>query len=132
MAPHATKPYSLVPLFSVTLRPVVSTSRLGNARALPPLRDVIRLLHGWLGIAVLLLATLPLCAASPLNWRWSNPLPFGSDIFDMCYGLGLTVAVTERGGIFTSEDLDLWEPRVSHTTNALRAVTFFGDRLVIT
>ena len=50
----------------------------------------------------------------------------------MAYGLGLTVAVTERGGIFTSEDLTFWEPRDSHTTNALRAVTFFGPRLVIT
>jgi hypothetical protein len=68
----------------------------------------------------------------PKRWRWSNPQPFGGNVFDMAYGLGLTVAVTERGQIFTSEDLVFWEPRHSGTTNSLRAVTFFGHRLVIT
>src|SRR6185436_3017979 len=68
----------------------------------------------------------------PTHWRWSNPQPFGGNIFDLSYGLGLAVAVTERGQIFTSEDLEFWEPRRSGTTNSLRAVTFFGDRLIIT
>lgn len=68
----------------------------------------------------------------PARWRWSNPRPFGGNIFDTAYGLGLTVAVTERGQIFTSDDLLFWEPRDSGTTNSLRAVTFFGNRLVIT
>ncbi len=70
-------------------------------------------------------------APLPARWRWSNPAPFGGNIFDTTYGFGLTVAVTERGQIFTTEDLLFWEPRDSHTTNSLRAVTFFGDRLVI-
>jgi hypothetical protein len=70
-------------------------------------------------------------AQLPQRWRWSNPAPFGGNIYDMAYGLGLTVAVTERGGIHTSEDLIFWEPRDSHTSNALRAVTFLGNRLVI-
>lgn len=79
------------------------------------------------------LLTLEITAA-PLasRWRWSNPAPFGGNVFDTTYGLGLTVAVTERGQIFTSEDLLFWEPRDSHTTNSLRAVTFLGERLVIT
>ena len=73
-------------------------------------------------------------SAAPLpgRWRWSNPAPFGGNIFDMAYGLGLTVAVAERGQIFTSDDLVFWEPRDSGTTNSLRAVAFFGNRLVIT
>jgi hypothetical protein len=71
-------------------------------------------------------------APLPSRWRWSNPAPFGGNIFDMAYGLGLTVAVAERGQIFTSDDLVFWEPRDSSTTNSLRAVAFFGDRLVIT
>ncbi|MEW6305943.1 MAG: hypothetical protein AB1705_20905 [Verrucomicrobiota bacterium] len=50
----------------------------------------------------------------------------------MAYHLGVTVQVAERGQIYTSEDLSFWQPRVSGTTNSLRAVTFFGDRLVIT
>lgn len=50
----------------------------------------------------------------------------------MAYGLGLTVQVGERGQIYTSEDLRLWHPRASGTTNALRGTAFFGNRLLIT
>ncbi len=72
----------------------------------------------------------------PLRWRWSNPTPHGGNVVDMAYspGRGLGVQVAERGQIYTSADLNLWLPRESHTTNALRAVTFFGaaQRIVIT
>lgn len=68
----------------------------------------------------------------PFRWRWSNPAPHGGNVFDMTYGLGLTVQVCERGQIYTSEDLQLWQPRTSGTTNALRATTFFGSRLLVT
>jgi len=71
-------------------------------------------------------------AGSPFRWRWSNPAPHGGNVFDMAYGLGLTVQVCERGQIYTSEDLRLWHPRASGTTNALRATTFFNNRLLIT
>lgn len=71
-------------------------------------------------------------ATLPARWRWSNPAPHGGNVFDMTYGLGLTVEVAERGQIYTSEDLIFWEPRESNTTNSLRAATFFGGRLVIT
>lgn len=71
-------------------------------------------------------------AGSPFRWRWSNPAPHGGNVFDMAYGLGLTVQVCERGQIYTSEDLLLWHPRTSGTTNALRATTFFNNRLLIT
>ena len=91
--------------------------------------------HWALGLGLALLAgdSLALGAAAlPARWRWSNPAPLGANIFDMAYGFGLTVAVAERGQIFTSDDLGFWEPRESGTTNSLRAVTFFGSRLVIT
>jgi len=70
----------------------------------------------------------------PLRWRWSNPLPHGNNIVDMTYSAlpGLAVQVTERGQIYTTADLDLWLPRDSGVTNALRAVTFFGTRVVVT
>jgi hypothetical protein len=45
---------------------------------------------------------------------------------------GLIVQVGERGQIFTTEDLVSFTPRDSHTTNFLRAVTFFGGRIVVT
>ena len=70
-------------------------------------------------------------AGSPFRWRWSSPAPHGGNIFDMAYGLGLTVQVCERGQIYSSEDLLLWHPRTSGTTNALRATTFFNNRLLI-
>lgn len=68
----------------------------------------------------------------PFRWRWSNPAPHGGNVFDMTYGLGLTVQICERGQIYTSEDLQLWHPRTSGTTNALRATAFFGSRLLVT
>ena len=70
----------------------------------------------------------------PLRWRWSNPLPHGGHIYDMAYSAsrGLAVQVSERGQIFTSGNLDLWLPRDTGVTNELRAVTFFGQRIVVT
>lgn len=76
-----------------------------------------------------------LCAVDfPLRWRWSNPAPHGNNIIGMAYStnLHLGVQVTERGQIYTSDDLILWLHRESGTTNALRGVTFFGNRIVIT
>src|SRR6266436_6365781 len=97
-----------------------------------PIPATIRLISELL-LLVILSAALELKAVDlPLRWRWSNPTPHGGNIFDMTYGLGLTVAVAERGQIYTSDDLVLWEPRDSGVTNALRAVRFFGDRLIIT
>jgi hypothetical protein len=68
----------------------------------------------------------------PLRWRWSNPTPHGANIIDMAFKDGLAVQVAERGQIFTSDDLLFWTPRESGTTSALRAVTFFNNRIVIT
>jgi hypothetical protein len=70
----------------------------------------------------------------PLRWRWSNPRPHGNNVLDMAYSplLGLGVQVAERGQVYTSDDLSNWLPRDSGVTNALRAVTFFGTRIVIT
>jgi hypothetical protein len=82
--------------------------------------------------ALLLFLAADASAGSPFRWRWSNPGPHGANIFDMSYGLGLTVQVGERGQIYTSEDLRLWHPRASGTTNALRATTFFNQRLLVT
>jgi hypothetical protein len=84
---------------------------------------------------LLLLQTLPAFAISlPLHWHWSNPQPHGGNVVDMAFhpSLFLAVQVAERGQIYTSDDLDIWLPRESNTTNALRAVTFFGSRILIT
>src|SRR5437016_26281 len=70
----------------------------------------------------------------PLRWRWSNPRPHGNNIVDMAYSpaLDLGVQVAERGQLYTSDNLSTWLPRDSGVTNALRAVTFFGPRIVVT
>jgi hypothetical protein len=68
----------------------------------------------------------------PLTWQWSNPSPHGNNIIDMAdKGNVLTIQVSERGQIHVSEDLVSWLPADSHTTKALRAVTFFGSHPII-
>ena len=75
----------------------------------------------------------------PLRWRWSNPTPHGNNVINMAFLYApptqRAVQVTERGQIYTSEDLILWTPRDSGATNALRGVTFFNvagtNRIVI-
>lgn len=91
---------------------------------------------GALIVAVCLTTALAGAVDYPLRWRWSNPAPHGGNVVDMAYSASrsLAVQVAERGQIYTSSDLDLWLPRESNLTNALRAVTFFGpsQRVVTT
>jgi hypothetical protein len=88
--------------------------------------------HPFISTVFLLTAGLTLSAAAAPVWRWSNPTPHGNNIVDMADHNGLTIQVAERGQIYASYDLDLWLPGDTHTTNALRAVTFFGERIVVT
>ena len=84
---------------------------------------------------MLLLVFGELTAANlPLRWRWSYPTPHGANIVDMAYSptLSLAVQVAERGQLYTSDNLSTWLPRDSGVTNALRGVTFFGTRIVVT
>ncbi|PYL00830.1 MAG: hypothetical protein DME19_03800 [Verrucomicrobia bacterium] len=87
-----------------------------------------------LGMVLLFPVQKSVAVTFPLRWRWSNPLPHGNNTVDMAYSatLGLGVQVTERGQLYTSDNLSTWLPRDSRVTNALRAVTFFGPRIVIT
>jgi hypothetical protein len=84
----------------------------------------------WLGGGLICLAD----DNEPLLWRWSNPAPHGNNIVDMSWSsaAGYAVQVTERGGLYTSEDLERWIPRASGTKEALRSAAFLGKRLVIT
>lgn len=102
-------------------------------RVTPTNHFVKRRFKAALGLAMVFLPPLALLSAGPpLRWRWSNPRPHGNNIIDTAHAGGLYAQVGERGQIYTSTDLDLWIPRESGTTNALRAVTFFGGRIVIT
>ncbi len=86
-------------------------------------------------VGLLLLASPDSHGANfPLRWRWSNPRPHGNNVVDMAYSplLGLGVQVAERGQLYSSDDLSTWLPRDSGVTNSLRAITFFGSRIVIT
>jgi hypothetical protein len=80
------------------------------------------------------------CAAAPVltgsaqapTWNWSNPLPHGNDIVGMAWNGTLGVQVCELGRVYTSPNLVDWFPQNSNLTNDLQAVTFFGNRIVIT
>lgn len=89
--------------------------------------------HAWRATAVglALVSGAPAVDLPPV-WRWSNPRPHGANVVDQATIGPLTVQVAERGQIFTSEAWDVWAPRDSHTTAALRGATFFGGRLVLT
>jgi hypothetical protein len=67
----------------------------------------------------------------PLRWHWSNPMPHGNTIGAVVYHNGLMIEVCERGRIYSSADLDLWQSHESPTFNSLRASTYFGERLVV-
>ena len=91
-----------------------------------------RICSRFLGAFILAMTVLAALGDNhPLRWRWSNPRPHGADVYSMAYQSGVTVQVGERGQIFTSDDLELWIPRTSNTTNALRGVTFLRDRIVV-
>lgn len=70
-------------------------------------------------------------SAQPIVWRWSNPRVHGANIAAMAQRNGWVVQVAERGQIYVSRSLDQWVPRDSSVTNALRGVTFFGEKIVI-
>lgn len=84
----------------------------------------------------ILLGTVGLTTAQaivlPPVWRWSNPTPHGANIVDLAVQDGAYLQVGERGQVFTSDDFQLWLPRDSQTTAALRSVAFFKDQIVIT
>ena len=86
----------------------------------------------WCLVFGVFFTTCPLAQSAvtyPLRWRWSNPTPHGNNIINMAYLYApptqRAVQVTERGQIYTSDDLQLWTPRESGVTNALRSATFF-------
>jgi hypothetical protein len=72
------------------------------------------------------------CAAQGLSWSWSNPQPHGNNIVNMAWNGTLGVQVCEMGRVYTSPDLINWFPQNSNLTNDLQAVTFFGNRIIIT
>ncbi|MBU6398710.1 MAG: hypothetical protein KGS61_00195 [Verrucomicrobia bacterium] len=83
---------------------------------------------------ILLAGSLPSglvdAATFPLRWHWSNPTPHGNDVISLAGQNGLYVEVTDRGQLYTSNDLSFWIARDTGVTNTLQAVTFFGSRLL--
>ncbi len=77
------------------------------------------------------LLALP-CSAQKLAWSWCNPQPHGNDIVDMAWNGTRGVQVCELGRVYTSPNLIDWFPQDSGLTNNLQAVTFFGNRIIIT
>ena len=102
---------------------------IGNRQPVASHRRLVLALAALVGFALIADAV-----DFPLRWRWSNPTPHGGNVVDMAFSpsLSLAVQVAERGQVFTSSDFDLWLPRDTGLTNSLRAVTFFGQRIVVT
>lgn len=97
-----------------------------------PARAMVALLLA--GGALLATMAAARAAEGALRWRWSNPKPHGGNVVDMAYsaGLGVAIQVAELGQVFSTVDFNLWIPRESGTTNDLRAVAFFGSRILVT
>jgi hypothetical protein len=72
------------------------------------------------------------CFAQKLAWSWSNPQPHGNDIVGLAWNGTLGVQVCDMGRVYTSPNLIDWYPQNSNLTNDLQAVTFFGNRIIIT
>jgi hypothetical protein len=68
----------------------------------------------------------------PPIWRWSNPAPFGADVYGAAQQSGLFVEVGEEGQLFVSSDMTNWVPCQTGTQNALRAAAFLGGRFIAT
>jgi hypothetical protein len=68
----------------------------------------------------------------PLAWRWSNPLPHGNHVYDLAFVNGVYLEVTDFGQMYASQDLTLWTRLNSPVTNALRSVTLFGAKIIVT
>lgn len=66
------------------------------------------------------------------NWRWSNPWPHGNNVVGLASQNGLTIQACDFGQLYVSADFHTWIPRDSHATNDLEAVTFFGNRILVT
>src|SRR5262245_14232025 len=109
---------------------------------MPPFGHPTLDLIGRFGSAIIVWAAICLAgvdassATFPLRWRWSNPRPHGANIVDMASASSptfmLALQVAERGQIFYTADFNLWFPIDTGVTNDLRAVTFFGNRIVVT
>ncbi len=69
--------------------------------------------------------------ASGLLWNWANPLPHGNNVVGLAYYAGLTIQIADLGQLYTSDDLQLWTPRPTGTTNSLQATAVYGNRLVV-
>ncbi len=90
-----------------------------------------------LATALLALGTLggltpqSVAATAPLTWLWSNPQPNGNNVYDLATADGLTVAVGDRGRVYTSVNDELWVPRDLASAKSARAVTFFAGRVLV-
>ncbi|MGC9034344.1 MAG: hypothetical protein ACP5K7_00720 [Verrucomicrobiia bacterium] len=82
---------------------------------------------------IIILGLIPLSELQA-KWKWSNPDPHGNNISEIGYSdaLGLAVQVCDRGQIYISSDLKNWRQIDTGYTNALRAVTFFNSKIIVT
>ena len=98
---------------------------LTNSRRLGPRVPVVAA-----PLLFFILFFLPPAVWAAGNWFWSNPTPHGNNILDLAVYNSLVVQVTDSGQLYASDDLNLWLPRDTHTTNTLESLAVFGNRLL--
>ena len=92
----------------------------------------IFLLRAWLSLSLFLVGAMAWAGTNTLPWRWSNPSPFGANAADLAFQTNrVYVAVCDHGEIFVSDDFSNWRRRSPGVTNSLRAVTYFGEQIVV-
>lgn len=90
-------------------------------------------LFRWLALMVCFAVAQPASAqGANLNWRWSNPSPFGNSITDLAWRTNrLYLAVGDRGALWVADALPDWRRVRTGTSVALRGATYLGDRAIV-
>ena len=66
-----------------------------------------------------------LAQGTNLNWRWSNPSPFGNSITDLAWRTNrLYLAAGDRGALWVADALPDWRRVKTGTSVALRGATY--------
>src|SRR6266508_2887889 len=82
-------------------------------------------------VGALLWLSLALPQSHASKWRFSNPYPHGSNIYDMLLDNGSIWQIGERGQIYVSDDIEHWTTIESGTRKSLRGITSFRSQIFI-
>lgn len=82
-------------------------------------------------VCVTLILVVPALRAASPDWRWSNPLPHGNNVYDLAWHDGRYWQVCDRGRIYTGTNRVTWTLVPGGTTRALRGIAFYRERVIV-